>query len=53
MIYEVAWQAFGISSVQANSEEEALQYVSDGCFNFDDHDFERTDVDGVDVRIAD
>lgn len=51
-VYEIAWNAFGIAVVEADSEKEAQDMVLDGCFDFDNIEFERNDVDGVDVNPA-
>lgn len=52
-IYEVAWKASGVSTVEADTEKEAEGIVINGCFNFDDIDFERTDVNDATVWIYD
>ncbi|WPH57754.1 hypothetical protein [Mycobacterium phage WXIN] len=41
-----------MAEVIADSESEAMEVVSDGCFSYNDIDFERNDVDGVDVEMA-
>lgn len=51
-IYEISWSAYGRASVEAESEREALELATDACFDFDDPDFERNEVDGADVEIA-
>lgn len=48
--YEVNWSAFGIATVEAESEQEAQKIVSDRAFQFDDIDFEGNEVDGVDIH---
>lgn len=50
--YYVQWQAYGIATVEAASEEEAGQLASDALSGLDDIDFRTNDVDGWEYEVT-